>query len=63
MQTLQVVSPLATLSRGYSILLDEQGQAIRHPQQVRPGQLLRARLSEGELPLRVEGSSQLPLLE
>ncbi|PTU75869.1 exodeoxyribonuclease VII large subunit [Pseudomonas mangrovi] len=62
-QTLQVVSPLATLSRGYSILLDEQGQAIRHPQQVRPGQLLRARLSEGELPLRVEGSSQLPLLE
>jgi hypothetical protein len=25
--------------------------------------LLRARLSEGELPLRVEGSSQLPLLE
>lgn len=62
-QTLQVVSPLATLSRGYSILLDEQGQAIRQPQQVRPGQLLRARLSEGELPVRVEGSGQLPLLE
>ncbi len=62
-QTLQVVSPLATLSRGYSILLDEQGQAVRSPQQTRPGQLLTARLSEGELPLRVEGSSQLPLLE
>src|SRR5690606_6512290 len=28
-QTLNIVSPLATLSRGYSILLDDRGQAIR----------------------------------
>ena len=62
-QTLQVVSPLATLSRGYSILLDAQGHAVRDPQQTRPGQLLTARLSEGELAVRVEGSGQLPLLE
>jgi exodeoxyribonuclease VII large subunit len=62
-QTLQVVSPLATLSRGYSILLDEHGRAIRSAQQTRPGQRLRARLDEGTLELRVEGSAQLPLLE
>ena len=62
-QTLQVVSPLATLSRGYSILLDEHGRAIRSARQTRPGQRLQARLGEGSLELRVEGSAQLPLLE
>ena len=53
-QTLNVVSPLATLSRGYSILLDERGQAIRSASQTRPGQRLKARLGEGQLQVRVE---------
>ncbi len=60
-QTLQVVSPLATLSRGYAILFDEHGQAIRAAHQTRPGQRLSARLAEGELALRVEGEPAIPV--
>ncbi|MDV7213462.1 exodeoxyribonuclease VII large subunit, partial [Azotobacter beijerinckii] len=60
-QTLQAVSPLATLGRGYAILLDEQGRAIRAAAQTQPGQRLHARLAEGGLVLRVEAvSSSLP---
>ncbi|PNG89047.1 exodeoxyribonuclease VII large subunit [Pseudomonas putida] len=61
LQTLQVVSPLATLARGYSILLDEQGQAIRSAQQTRNGQRLTARLNEGELLVRVEDNYLTPV--
>ncbi|WP_313326780.1 exodeoxyribonuclease VII large subunit [Pseudomonas qingdaonensis] len=60
-QTLQVVSPLATLSRGYSILLDEHGQAIRSAAQTRNGQRLTARLGEGELQVRVEDNHLTPV--
>lgn len=60
-QTLNIVSPLATLSRGYSILLDERGQAIRRADQAQPGQRLKARLGEGELDVRVEDNHQTPV--
>ena len=60
-QTLNVVSPLATLSRGYSILLDERGQAIRSASQTEPGQRLKARLGEGELDVRVEDNHLQPV--
>ncbi|WP_090935209.1 exodeoxyribonuclease VII large subunit [Azotobacter beijerinckii] len=56
-QTLQAVSPLATLGRGYAILLDDQGRAIRAATQTQPGQRLHARLAEGGLELRVEAIS------
>lgn len=59
-QTLQLVSPLATLGRGYSILLDQQGKAVRRQHDARPGQLLEARLSDGRLSLRVEGDTHEP---
>ncbi len=61
MQTLHVVSPLATLGRGYSILLDEHGQAIRSAAQTRTGQRLKARLGEGELDVRVEDNHLTPV--
>lgn len=61
MQTLHVVSPLATLGRGYSILLDDRGQAIRSASQTRPGQRLSARLGEGELQVRVEDNHLTPV--
>ena len=57
---LQIVSPLATLGRGYSILLDERGHAVRSAAQTRPGQRLKARLSEGELDVRVEDNHVQP---
>ncbi len=61
MQTLHVVSPLATLGRGYSILLDERGQAIRQAAQTHNGQRLTARLGEGELQVRVEDNHLTPV--
>ncbi|PSS47431.1 exodeoxyribonuclease VII large subunit [Pseudomonas sp. BBP2017] len=60
-QTLHVVSPLATLGRGYSILLDERGQAIRSAAQTHNGQRLSARLGEGELHVRVEDNHLTPV--
>ncbi len=60
-QTLNAVSPLATLSRGYSILLDDQGRAIHRAAQTQPGQRLRAKLGEGELQLRVEDNHLTPV--
>ncbi|WP_043308669.1 exodeoxyribonuclease VII large subunit [Pseudomonas sp. ML96] len=60
-QQLHIVSPLATLGRGYSILLDERGQAIRNASQTHPGQRLKARLGEGELDVRVEDNHLTPV--
>ncbi|MCY1281059.1 Exodeoxyribonuclease 7 large subunit [compost metagenome] len=60
-QSLHIVSPLATLGRGYSILLDERGQAVRSAAQARVGQRLKAKLAEGELDVRVEDNHQTPV--
>ncbi|WP_137971103.1 exodeoxyribonuclease VII large subunit [Pseudomonas sp. F(2018)] len=60
-QTLHIVSPLATLGRGYSILLDERGQAVRSAAQTQPGQRLKARLGEGQLDVRVEDNHLTPV--
>ena len=57
---LQLVSPLATLGRGYSILLDQRGQAVRRADQTQPGQKLHARLANGELQVRVEDNYLTP---
>lgn len=64
-QGLHLISPLATLGRGYSILLDQQGKAIRSQQDTKPGQQLQARLAEGQLALRVESEQPhtFPLLD
>ena len=43
------LSPLQTLSRGYSITQDLQGKVITNAEQVKSGQALRLRVSEGEL--------------
>jgi exodeoxyribonuclease VII large subunit len=60
-QTLNAISPLATLGRGYRILLDDKGQAIRNAAQTKPGQRLKARLGEGELEVRVEDNHLTPV--
>lgn len=52
-QALHLVSPLATLDRGYSILRDKNQQVIRSSQQVRSGQQLQARLADGQLRIQV----------
>jgi exodeoxyribonuclease VII large subunit len=53
-RTLHAVSPLATLERGYAILLEEgSGRVVRSVKQAAPSTRLRARLADGELALRV----------
>lgn len=55
LQTLHVVSPLATLERGYSILSSpDQQQIIRSVEAVQPAQTLQARLADGYLTLQVQ---------
>ena len=55
-QLLDSVSPLATLSRGYSILRDAQGAVVRDAADVACGDTLEARLARGELRLQVLGT-------
>jgi exodeoxyribonuclease VII large subunit len=55
-RSLETISPLATLARGYSILTDAQGgRVIRASKDVALGETLAARLHEGTLDLTVEG--------
>lgn len=55
-RNLNTVSPLATLSRGYSITLDDNGNVLRDANAVKAGDRLRTRLHEGELISIVEKS-------
>ena len=48
-RALNSVSPLATLDRGYAIVLDPDGRAMTNAAAVSPGDEVRARLSKGEL--------------
>jgi exodeoxyribonuclease VII large subunit len=49
------LSPLAVLSRGYSLTFDEGGRLLRDAEQVRPGERIRTRLGRGEVTSVVEG--------
>ena len=53
--TLNAVSPIATLARGYSITYDDKtGNTIRKTTDVNKGDLIRTRLVEGQLVSRIE---------
>lgn len=53
---LESFNPLAVLARGYAIVTDEAGQAVRSAASVENGAVLSARLAQGELRLRAEQS-------
>ena len=53
-RAMEAVSPLATVARGYAILLREDGQVLRLAADARDHERLRALLADGELPLRVQ---------
>lgn len=54
-RALNAVSPLATLQRGYAILIDlDSGRVVRSPEQTSAGARLSARVAEGEFIVRVE---------
>jgi len=52
-RAMHAVSPLATLERGYAILFDAEGKVLRSAQGIAMDTPLRAKLADGELPLRV----------
>ena len=47
--TLDALSPLAVMSRGYAIAFDASGRALRTANAVQPGEPVRVRLAEGDL--------------
>ena len=53
-RTLNAVSPLATLERGYAIVTTEGGTILRNAADAPPGSLIEARLGTGSLRARVE---------
>ena len=54
-RSMEAVSPLATVARGYSILTrDDDGSLVRSPLQVRPGDALKARVQDGVIEVVVK---------
>ncbi len=56
-RTLNAVSPLATLDRGYAIVSLEGGSILRDAKDAAAGTIIEARLSQGRIRAKVEGSS------
>jgi exodeoxyribonuclease VII large subunit len=57
MRTLNAVSPLATLERGYAIVSLEGGEILRNAADVKPGTIIEARLARGRVRAKIEGAS------
>ncbi len=58
--TLEAVSPLQTLARGYSMTLDAEGMLVREAADVQPGDLIRTRLARSDLLSRIESIEPAP---
>lgn len=54
-RTLDALSPLHTVARGYSILTDIDGHALTRTTELHTGQRVRARMQDGEASMLVEG--------
>ncbi|UQG60342.1 exodeoxyribonuclease VII large subunit [Marinobacter sp. M3C] len=57
-QTLNLVSPLATLGRGYAIVKDDQGKIVRHAGQLEAGQAISARVASGTVHAQVTSCNE-----
>jgi exodeoxyribonuclease VII large subunit len=56
--SLEALSPLAVLSRGFSLTFHHDGNSlIRSADQVHPGQLIHTKLASGQIASRVESTS------
>jgi exodeoxyribonuclease VII large subunit len=54
-QTLHAVSPLATLNRGYALVIHQAtGQIIRSTEQLKPGDIIETRLAQGRFNSQVK---------
>jgi exodeoxyribonuclease VII large subunit len=56
-RTLNAVSPLATLQRGYAIVSLEGGAILRNAADAKPGAIIEARLAKGNVRAKVEAGS------
>jgi exodeoxyribonuclease VII large subunit len=56
-RTLNAVSPLATLERGYAIVNIDGGPILRDAADAKPGTIIDARLARGRIRARVEATS------
>jgi len=56
--SLDALSPLAVLQRGYAIAQDREGRLVRDANAVAIGESLRLRLAKGKLNCRVEGAEE-----
>ncbi|MCY1299370.1 Exodeoxyribonuclease 7 large subunit [compost metagenome] len=52
---LELLAPQRTLERGYAVLLDQRGRALRSPAEIRPGSVVEAHLAEGVADLSIAG--------
>jgi exodeoxyribonuclease VII large subunit len=53
------LSPLQTLDRGYSILQDENENTIKSVDEIKTGEILNARLSDGLAELEVKATRKV----
>ena len=53
-KSINILSPLSILDRGYSIILNKKGSAIKSSNDVNKGDTLKARLSKGMIDLEVK---------
>jgi len=56
--SLDAMSPLAVLGRGYALATDGRGRVLRSARAVDTGEAVRVRLAEGSLRCRVEGTEE-----
>ena len=54
--SLDALSPLRVLARGYAVARDERGRVLKRVAQLPPGRRFRLRVSDGEVPARVAES-------
>jgi exodeoxyribonuclease VII large subunit len=53
-RSLEAISPLATVARGYALVTKEDGTLVRSVAQVQPGERVDAQVGDGRLKLRAE---------
>jgi len=56
-EALHIVSPLATLSRGYAIVKDEQGNIVRSKKTLKKGDNIQVAVAEGTFEAEVKNTS------
>ncbi|MFC4481444.1 MULTISPECIES: exodeoxyribonuclease VII large subunit [Cupriavidus] len=52
---LELLAPQRTLERGYAVLLDQRGRALRSPAELRAGSVVEAHLADGVADLEIAG--------